>query len=484
MEFPLIWRFQVQGAEDVKARLKEVNEQFARGELTTHQYAQKLRELNRDANTLSGAMRLQGNIMRALHPNLAMLERSFSRLGSVARSVLSTLDTVNIIQLVMIGRTNSLTEAQDELEKAQRNYNLAVEQFGANSPQALKALEDLSEAQNKLNRAMKEAESDKLNSIVGSLSGIANIAGSLGFAVMGLGRFSGALAGLRGVLTALIPSFGSILTMLGALGPTGLVIAGAIAAIGLLAYAYQSNMFNMLDVLNNVGSSIVTFFTRIMPSALQIAANVIINIFTTVIPDALSNFAKFITSIFTNALPQVISSFISSLAGAVDSIVGYVMKIINSVNNAINAILGLVIKTPSISTTSYSYTPSSSSSTYSSSSSSSSSSNTATTSKSSSKGGGPAKGPAIPLQHGFEGIVNRPTLFLAGEAGAEYVYVQPLHKSLLSSQYATFNTSSANPNITININIGSFIGNDKQAIKQLADIISREIASRIGIFHF
>jgi hypothetical protein len=484
MEFPLIWRFQVQGAEDVKARLKEVNEQFARGELTTHQYAQKLRELNRDANTLSGAMRLQGNIMRALHPNLAMLERSFSRLGSVARSVLSTLDTVNIIQLVMIGRTNSLTEAQDELEKAQRNYNLAVEQFGANSPQALKALEDLSEAQNKLNRAMKEAESDKLNSIVGSLSGIANIAGSLGFAVMGLGRFSGALAGVKGSINGTYTIIWFNTYYAWCIRTHGLVIAGAIAAIGLLAYAYQSNMFNMLDVLNNVGSSIVTFFTRIMPSALQIAANVIINIFTTVIPDALSNFAKFITSIFTNALPQVISSFISSLAGAVDSIVGYVMKIINSVNNAINAILGLVIKTPSISTTSYSYTPSSSSSTYSSSSSSSSSSNTVTTSKSSSKGGGPAKGPAIPLQHGFEGIVNRPTLFLAGEAGAEYVYVQPLHKSLLSSQYATFNTSSANPNITININIGSFIGNDKQAIKQLADIISREIASRIGIFHF
>jgi hypothetical protein len=480
MEFPLVWRFQVQGAEDVKARLKEVNEQFARGELTTHQYAQKLRELNRDANTLSGAMRLQGNIMRAMHPNLAMLERSFSRLGSVARSVLSTLDTVNIIQLVMIGRTNSLTEAQDELEKAQRNYNLAVEQFGANSPQALKALEDLSEAQNKLNKAMKDAESDKLNSIVGSLSGIANIAGSLGFAVMGLGRFSGALTGLRGVLAALIPSFGSILTMLGALGPTGLVIAGAIAAIGLLAYAYQSNMFNMLDVLNNVGSSIVMFFTRIIPSALQIAANVIINIFTTVIPDALSNFAKFITSIFTNALPQAISSFISSLTGAVDSIVGYVMKIINSVSNAINSVLGLVIKTPSISTTSYSYTAYSSSS-----SSSSSSSKTATTSKSSSKGGGPAKGPAIPLQHGFEGIVNKPTLFLAGEAGAEYVYVQPLHKSLLSSQHTTsFHTSNVNPNLTVNINIGSFIGNDRQAIKQLADIISREIASKVGIFHF
>ncbi len=482
MEFPLVWRFQVQGAEDVKARLKEVNEQFARGELTTHQYAQKLRELNRDANTLSGAMRLQGNIMRAMHPNLAMLERSFSRLGSVARSVLSTLDTVNIIQLVMIGRTNSLTEAQDELEKAQRNYNLAVEQFGANSPQALKALEDLSEAQNKLNKAMKDAETDKLNSIVGSLSGIANIAGSLGFAVMGLGRFSVALTGLRGVLTALIPSFGSILTMLSALGPTGLVIAGAIAAIGLLAYAYQSNMFNMLDVLNNVGSSILMFFTRIMPSALQIAANVIINIFSTVIPDALSNFAKFITSMFTNALPQAISSFISSLAGAVDSIVGYVMKIINSVSNAINAVLGLVIKTPSISTTSYSYTAYSSSS---SSSSSPSPSKTTTTSKSSGKGGGPAKGPAIPLQHGFEGIVNKPTLFLAGEAGAEYVYVQPLHKSLLSSQYTTsFHTSNVNPNLTVNINIGSFIGNDRQAIKQLADIISREIASKVGIFHF
>ncbi len=478
MEFPLVWRFQVQGAEDVKARLKEVNEQFSRGELTTHQYAQKLRELNRDANTLSGAMRLQGNIMRAMHPNLAMLERSLSRLGSVARSVLSTLDTVNIIQLVMIGRTNALTEAQDELEKAQRNYNLAVEQFGSNSPQALQALEALSEAQNKLNKAMKDTESDKINAIVGSLSGIANIAGSLGFAVMGVGRFSGALIGLRGVLTALIPSFSSILAMFGSLGPTGLAIAGAIAAIGLLAYAYQSNMFNINNVLNNVGSNIITFFTHIMPSVLQIVVNKMTEIFTITIPDILSNFVKFLTTIFTDALPRVVSLFVSFLANTVNSILGYVTTIINAINNAINALFGLVVKAPSVST-GYSYSSPTSSATISKSSTNKISSNT------SNKGSGPAKGPAIPLQHGFEGIINRPTLFLAGEAGAEYVYVQPLHKSLLSSTSSTsISTNMDNTNLTVNINIGSFIGNDRQAIKQLTDLISKEIANKIGIFHF
>lgn len=475
MEFPLVWRFQVQGAEDVKARLKDVNEQFVRGELTTHQYAQKLRELNRDANALSGAIRLQGNIMRAMHPNLAMLERSFSRLGSVARSVLSTLDTVNIIQLVMIGRTNALTEAQDELDKAQRNYNLAVEQFGSNSPQALQALEALSEAQNKLNKAMKDAESDKINTIIGSLSGIANIAGSLGFAVMGLGRFSGALIGLRGALTALIPSFGSVLAILGLLGPTGLAITGAVAAIGLLAYAYQSNMFNINNVLNNVGSNIITFFIHIMPSVLQTAANIITKIFTITIPDILLNFVKFLATIFTDTLPTVVSSFVSFLANAVNGILGYVTTIINAINNTINALLGLVVKAPTVST-GYSYSSSTSSTTI---------SKSSTNKISSNKGRGPAKGPAIPLQHGFEGIVDRPTLFLAGEAGAEYVYVQPLHKSLLSSTSSTsISTNMDNINLTININIDSFIGNDRQAIKQLTDLISKEIADRIGIFHF
>jgi len=472
----LVWRFQAQGAEDVKAKLKEINEQFARGEITTHEYARKLRELNRDANTLSGSMRLQSNLMRAMHPNLAMLERSFSRLGSVARSVMSTLDTVNIIQLVMLGRTNSLAEAQDNLEKAQRNYNLAVEQFGASSPQALQALEALSEAQNKLNDAIKESEHDRLNALVGSLSGIANIAGSLGFAVMGLSRFSGALVGLKGALVALLPSFASVLGMIGMLGPAGIAIAGAIAAIGLLAYAYQSNLFNIQNVMNIVGSNIVTFFTNIIPSALQIAANMILGIFSRSIPDALMNFAGFMNNLFTILLPQAVASFVYYLANAANTITGYATQMINMINNTINALRGLIgIRLPSVSVHSYSSGTSSTPRT----SSSSPGTSKPSSSSASSKGGGPTKGPAIPLQHGFEGIVNKPTLFLVGEAGAEYMHVQPLNRALNHRTAHTVNNT-----LTININIGSLIGNDRHAVRQLADLISKEIASRIGVFHF
>lgn len=161
---------------------------------------------------------MQNSLFRAIHPNLTLVERSFSRMSSVARSVMSTLDTINLIQLVMIGRSNELTDAQDALEKAQRNYNLAVEQFGANNPQVIQALA-LNEAQNRLNKATKDADADRVNSIVGTLSGLANIAGSLGFAVMGLGRFSSALGGLGGVIaSSVLPALGSMLTVLTALG--------------------------------------------------------------------------------------------------------------------------------------------------------------------------------------------------------------------------------------------------------------------------
>ncbi|MEM3916785.1 MAG: hypothetical protein QW572_07165, partial [Candidatus Nitrosocaldus sp.] len=75
----------------------------------------------------------------------------------------------------------------------------------------------------------------------------------------------------------------------------------------------------------------------------------------------------------------------------------------------------------------------------------------------------------------------KPTLFLAGEAGAEYVYVRPLHR--LNSSMST-NSANTHHSIVININVGSLIGSDRVAVKQLADMICNEIADRIGIFHF
>lgn len=81
--------------------------------------------------------------------------------------------------------------------------------------------------------------------------------------------------------------------------------------------------------------------------------------------------------------------------------------------------------------------------------------------------GGVSELPVIPKQHGGSGVVNRPTLFLAGEAGAEAYSFTPL------------GGGQAGAGITVQVTIsGNYIIGDDGA-SDLADIVAGELMNRL-----
>ena len=72
----------------------------------------------------------------------------------------------------------------------------------------------------------------------------------------------------------------------------------------------------------------------------------------------------------------------------------------------------------------------------------------------------------IPAADGFDGMVNKPTMFLAGEAGAEHVKVTP-------------NGQSSGSNITVNIQNMNGSDNDLRKLKKtILEVIQESSANR------
>src|SRR3990167_11095772 len=99
MAIPLSWDLQIRGAEEVKQKLSEINDQFARGEISTGEYAKGLREANRDSRVFINSQNVQKNLFLATHPILNNFTRAMSVFGSVMRSVSTAMLLINTAQL-------------------------------------------------------------------------------------------------------------------------------------------------------------------------------------------------------------------------------------------------------------------------------------------------------------------------------------------------------------------------------------------------
>ena len=126
VEVPLAWKLSVSGAEDVKSKLQDIKSQFDRGEISSTQYAKGLREVNRDARTLTRQSDIQKNVFLASHPALNSLSRGLSAFNSVAHSALAITNALNLIWIRQKGDTTELAIASHDLAQAQRDYNKAV----------------------------------------------------------------------------------------------------------------------------------------------------------------------------------------------------------------------------------------------------------------------------------------------------------------------------------------------------------------------
>ncbi len=476
---PLEWTIKINGGQEVKTTLNDLNEAFKRGTINREEYNKALARGNRVAAQSLNVDRYQANITKAQFPNLMKVSRAMSTVTSISRSLLTISNALNISKIANNTQDISMMETQAELNILKRERN----ELEANGLKGGKRWLEVVEQIN-----IKEAELKEKNQALidqkwdGMLTQIETVFFGIGTIFSNLinnptilkalmkagGFFGGVFAGFFQLISnTAIKAGGWIASALGLGSPAakgaalagsrmgtifGLSFAGA-ASVAIIAIG-AAILAGAIDIMmeNVSGQSFVRSLTEKLlgkgkgmsvkdilgineykgadlsgqgifggPKSYQdyikdyegkkkpmiekkeIDEQVsffqpLIDLFTIGIPDAL----KILQEGFTNGwkgITEMTNSFGANLVAGVNSIF---KSLIDSMNKAISSYNKAAKKMGKSTISSLSFTP-----------------NTFT----------PIPLPSVKAATGFDGMVNRPTMFLAGEAGPEQVSITPNGRS-------------------------------------------------------
>lgn len=425
MQVPLEWKLSVQGSNEVKAKLQEINSQFERGEISAGDYAKGLREVNRDARTLTGTTTMQRNIFLSTHPAFNQLSRATSTLASVSRTALTIINAMNLARIASLGASSQQLQIEADIARVMRDLNKETDPA---------KIASLNEELGILNARLKELKDGNF------FEGISN----------GIILISTAALGLRSgidLITKLAPALSALSSIsFGGVALSGIAsILGAFVAIPAFALA--------------AGFAISEFFKSIIPGLAKWHEDtklILDNFFLIQIPQALGQAGLFLTNFFLKDLPtwagtaftilqeaftvgwnsiiKITEGAVNGLMAGLESLINGFISVINRMISAYNSVaskLGL----PKLSTLGNISLPR-------------------------------VTLPIIAAANGFDGVVNKPTMFLAGEAGSEQVSITP------------HGQSSSNGNGTIIINVQGSVITERELVNRVDSALKDRLKRR------
>lgn len=382
MAIPLEWKASISGVEDVKAKLQTLNQEYRNGQIGVQEYSAKSRLLTGTLRNVNSGFNQQKQILLATHPALNALSRGMSIFSSVSHSALSIINALNISNLNQIQHSQALTDKQLELIEARKELaNLIASGLSLDDPRVLLAkqkVESLTKSIEDLNKqyAAQQSQQFATNTIA-----LATAIGTMGTAIINiipwLKTFSVtslAAFGPIALLAVLIATaFGLIVAALATVNPEFKSLNDSIIAI-IPQWQLFSDAVSFLQATGEahgawLRDNFVPIFTTLIPTALVEAKTAFIN------------FANGTIKLFEFMYNSVKNGFVFLINGIITGL----NLLIKGFNKISPIKIGLIphISVPDV------------------------------------------KIPLIKAATGFEGIVNRPTMFLAGEAGSEAVSIRP-----------------------------------------------------------
>ena len=305
----------------------------------------------------------------------------------------------SLVQIAQQGTSSALLETQAELAAATRDYNRAVAE-GDLEAQAL-AMERIGIASAKVKELM---DAEFFQGIQGFLVTIASIVTALGSVNTLLGKNSGILKFFKDI-PALLKSAGIAAAIL---NPFTIIAAAALGAGFFISEFFRDTNEEFRAWQDNTKAILDDFFLVQIPLAVGNAAVALANFFLNDLPNWSSQGWLLVKDGFVlawNAIAKALESGINLMITGFQSFINTIIRGINRIISGLNKLPGVSIsKIAAISLPTISI-------------------------------------PTIEAANGFQGVVNQPTLFLAGESGSESVSITPRGRS----------SSSGNNTIIINV---------------------------------
>ena len=511
----LAWKAELTGAESVKDGLRKINEEVKKGTISEAEKSKVINSAIKDTRNYNLENKLLVRTFQSAHPQLTQLTRAMSTLSGVARAGMNIATTLNTMWNRQSLNLDRVSDANYEADRATR-ARIAAEATG--DPEKIaQALEDEAIALEHLGRAQKEVD----NGFWTTLFDVATVGSSvatavtliftnlmknptIAAAVLRVGGFIGSIfsgaftlaaKGVAIIADWLFPSLTGKNTMKGAaLAGTrtgtvfGLSLAGGAAvaiaatAVAILAGAVDIMMENVSgqsfvrsitekllgkgkgmstkDILginehngadlsgkglfggpNSYDEYIKGYDKKkqplVKPEEVEEQVSFfqpLIDLFTKTIPDALTTLTTGFQSGW-QGITNLTNVFGAGLVSGVNDIFGSLIK---SMNNAISSYNRAAKKMGKSTISSLSFSPQSFT---------------------------PIPMPSVKAATGFNGMINRPTMFLAGEAGPEQVSITP-------------NGGSNGSGITVVVNVQGSILTERELFRRVDENLKNELKKR------
>jgi len=463
----LSWKLQIQGAEQVKAKLQEINSEFEQGRITSEQWSAQVNQQGRVLRGFNNNLNISKNLFLAQHPAVRNLTRAMSTFGSITRGVLAITTALNV------ARMQGTTLTQEETDLMLQEVDIMNKLAQARDPEEIRKYSDeLVIIRERLEAIKKEKADQQFTEIATAIASIGLAASmatksiidfipimqkfggmSRGGKMLAGGGLIGLGAGLfaTGGIDALIGKSDKLEDKLKAIGgiaamgigtvmflPPGIqqfaliAVAVATATVAILVFRKEIEGFFVWlgTALAPVGESFMNFFTVDLPGWFASSLETL-----TPLWDALKGGFTGFGNIIITVINFLAGGIVSGLNTIGQTIVDFVNRLIAKYE-AMRKSLGSIGKAlPQLNPLTFE----------------------------------PIKFTPIPLIEaatGFEGMVNKPTMFLAGEAGSEMVSI------------SSRNRGGSSMTVVINNNIGGSILTEKKVVDITLNSLKEELRRR------
>ena len=318
MAIPLEWKASIFGAEDVKAKLAEIREQYKKGDIGVQEYAQKQTYLSRQLRGTNLSLGQQKSIFLATHPALNKLSQAMSIFGSISRSALSIMNALNLATIA----SNSFASQEFDLKMQILEVTKQLNQIGPETPE---------------NKASRDEMVGKLKELNAELENIREQAKAQ--------EWNDLMTKLGAIGTAITEAFGGAITIAAILKPAAFKAAleTFVAFGGSLGTAIMSGFAKFFGV-----AAIVEFFSMMgkqLAGDKDIAQGwaAIVEIFTRDIPMAVGQAGVALSQFFLTDLPNWANKGFTELGVIIKNITkgitDGIIFIINAVIKAINFLI-------------------------------------------------------------------------------------------------------------------------------------------------
>ena len=387
VSIPIEWRLGIKGSDEVKSELDQLTVAFNKAKNSGGEYGKEQRALSTAVNRRINEDRLQNRLLLAQHPMLLKASRAMSSLTSITRTLLTIQNTLNIARIASSNVDIEGLGIQSELNGALRRRVELQNQGKVGTEEWIKNEEQINILLAKQKEHIEEVKNTKFNDWITVVSTVLFGAASA-FSIV-----KGHLKEIGGFLKLIIPFASSV-------GGSFMLIGTAMSIIGGFIADWLVGLLGIEEWRSNNGKMIERFFTQDIPLAIGQAGLALTQFFLTDLPlwgmaglDLLKNLFITTWNAIVTGTNVAINGIISGIESLANSFIAVINRMVSAYNNFAKKVglpkatlLGGVVL-PRINI------------------------------------------PLIPAAKGFDGMVNSPTMFLAGEAGPEQVSITPNGRS-------------------------------------------------------